>query len=114
MPGIKGVLDIDVPRWDQATFMGRLRHFFNITDFILPIIMQRLERYRFMQKIKFLHGPLQVMMVGVFLVFMVPAACSLFPQQCSLATSKLEPELRESITSQYGDKVKYVYFNKGL
>ncbi|XP_028844719.1 sideroflexin-2 isoform X3 [Denticeps clupeoides] len=81
---------------------------------ILPIIMQRLERYRFMQKIKFLHGPLQVMMVGVFLVFMVPAACSLFPQQCSLATSKLEPELRESITSQYGDKVKYVYFNKGL
>uniref|UniRef100_A0AAY4B3F5 Sidoreflexin n=1 Tax=Denticeps clupeoides TaxID=299321 RepID=A0AAY4B3F5_9TELE len=48
------------------------------------------------------------------LVFMVPAACSLFPQQCSLATSKLEPELRESITSQYGDKVKYVYFNKGL
>uniref|UniRef100_A0A8C2HRQ0 Sideroflexin 2 n=1 Tax=Cyprinus carpio TaxID=7962 RepID=A0A8C2HRQ0_CYPCA len=81
---------------------------------ILPIIMQRLEKYRFMQKITFLHGPLQVMMVGVFLIFMVPAACSLFPQRCSMAVSKLEPELRESIISQYGDRVSYVYFNKGL
>uniref|UniRef100_W5KXS2 Sidoreflexin n=1 Tax=Astyanax mexicanus TaxID=7994 RepID=W5KXS2_ASTMX len=68
----------------------------------------------FTVKITFLHGPLQVMMVGVFLIFMVPAACSLFPQQCSMAVSKLEPELRESILSQYGEKVKYVYFNKGL
>uniref|UniRef100_A0A671L4B8 Sidoreflexin n=1 Tax=Sinocyclocheilus anshuiensis TaxID=1608454 RepID=A0A671L4B8_9TELE len=81
---------------------------------ILPIIMQRLEKYRFMQKITFLHGPLQVMMVGVFLIFMVPAACSLFPQRCSMAVSKLEPELRESIISQYGEHVSYVYFNKGL
>ncbi|KAG8009189.1 Sideroflexin-2 [Nibea albiflora] len=81
---------------------------------ILPIIMQRLEKYKFMQRITFLHGPIQVMMVGVFLVFMVPAACSLFPQRCSMAVSKLEPELRESIRSQYGDAVQRVYFNKGL
>uniref|UniRef100_A0A667YER0 Sideroflexin 2 n=1 Tax=Myripristis murdjan TaxID=586833 RepID=A0A667YER0_9TELE len=106
--------DIDSPRWDQSTFMGRLKHFFNITDFILPIIMQRLEKHKFMQRITFLHAPLQVMMVGVFLIFMVPAACSLFPQNCSMAVSKLEPELRNSIVSQYGDKVQYVYFNKGL
>ncbi|KAL0964696.1 hypothetical protein UPYG_G00327710 [Umbra pygmaea] len=81
---------------------------------ILPIIMQRLEKYKFMQRITFLHGPLQVMMVGGFLVFMVPAACSLFPQQCSMAVSKLEPELRESILSRYRGTVQYVYFNKGL
>ncbi|XP_071759958.2 sideroflexin-2-like [Centroberyx gerrardi] len=81
---------------------------------ILPIIMQRLEKYKFMQRITFLHAPLQVMMVGVFLIFMVPAACSLFPQNCSIAVSKLEPELRNSIASQYGEKVQYVYFNKGL
>ncbi|XP_020792206.2 sideroflexin-2 [Boleophthalmus pectinirostris] len=81
---------------------------------IMPIIMQRMEKFRFMQRITFLHGPIQVMMVGVFLIFMVPAACSLFPQQCSMAVSKLEPELRESILSKYGDGIKYVYFNKGL
>lgn len=81
---------------------------------IMPIIMQRMEKFKFMQRVTFLHGPMQVMMVGVFLIFMVPAACSLFPQQCSLAVSKLEPELRESIVSRYGDNMKYVYFNKGL
>lgn len=81
---------------------------------ILPIIMQRLEKYKFMQRITYLHGPIQVMLVGVFLVFMVPAACSLFPQRCSMAVSKLEPELRDSIVSQYGDAVQRVYFNKGL
>uniref|UniRef100_A0A8D3DV19 Sideroflexin 2 n=1 Tax=Scophthalmus maximus TaxID=52904 RepID=A0A8D3DV19_SCOMX len=81
---------------------------------ILPIVMQRLEKHKFMQRITYLHGPIQVMMVGVFLIFMVPAACSLFPQRCSMAVSKLEPELRDSIVSQYGDKVQQVYFNKGL
>lgn len=32
----------------------------------------------------------------------------------SMAVSKLEPELRDSIVSQYGDAVQHVYFNKGL
>ncbi|XP_072312608.1 sideroflexin-2 [Eucyclogobius newberryi] len=81
---------------------------------IMPIIMQRMEKFKFMQRITILHGPIQVVMVGAFLIFMVPAACSLFPQQCSLAVSKLEPELRDSIASRYGDRIKYVYFNKGL
>uniref|UniRef100_A0A7N8Y8S1 Sideroflexin 2 n=1 Tax=Mastacembelus armatus TaxID=205130 RepID=A0A7N8Y8S1_9TELE len=115
--------DIDAPRWDQSTFMGRLKHFFNVTDFrtvllsdslIMPIIMQRLEKFKFMQRITYLHAPIQVMMVGVFLVFMVPAACSLFPQRCSMSVSKLEPELRDVIVSKYGDSIQQVYFNKGL
>lgn len=32
----------------------------------------------------------------------------------SIAVSKLEPELRDSIQSKYGDAVQLVYFNKGL
>uniref|UniRef100_A0A672F991 Sideroflexin 2 n=1 Tax=Salarias fasciatus TaxID=181472 RepID=A0A672F991_SALFA len=106
--------DIDAPRWDQSTFMGRLKHFFNITDCRTAILPDsRLDEAKAL-RITYLHGPIQVMMVGVFLVFMVPAACSLFPQRCSMAVSKLEPDLRDSIRSQYGDAVQHVYFNKGL
>ncbi|XP_075468613.1 sideroflexin-2 [Ascaphus truei] len=81
---------------------------------LLPILMQRLESFPFMKRIRFLHAPLQVMLVGGFLLFMVPVACSLFPQKCSMAVRNLEPELRDSIVNQYGDKVHHVYFNKGL
>ncbi|NXE33661.1 SFXN2 protein, partial [Ptilorrhoa leucosticta] len=81
---------------------------------ILPIIMERLEKFTFMQRIRVLHGPLQVLLCGGFLLFMVPAACALFPQRCSLALADLELELRDSIVAKHGDKVPYVYFNKGL
>ncbi|KAF1456773.1 Sideroflexin-2, partial [Pygoscelis antarcticus] len=81
---------------------------------ILPIIMERLEKFPFMQRIRVLHGPLQVLLCGGFLLFMVPTACALFPQRCSLALADLERELRESIVAKHGDKVPYVYFNKGL
>ncbi|XP_009697500.1 PREDICTED: sideroflexin-2 [Cariama cristata] len=81
---------------------------------ILPIIMERLEKFPFMQRIRVLHGPLQVLLCGGFLLFMVPAACALFPQRCSLALADLELELRDSIVAKHGDKVPYVYFNKGL
>lgn len=81
---------------------------------LLPILMQRLEAYPFMKKIHLLHAPLQVILVGGFLLFMVPAACSLFPQRCSIAVNSLEPELRDSIQRQYGNEIQHVYFNKGL
>ncbi|XP_075791684.1 sideroflexin-2 isoform X2 [Pelodiscus sinensis] len=81
---------------------------------LLPILMERLEKFPFMQRIRVFHAPLQVLLVGGFLLFMVPVACSLFPQRCSLALSTLEPELRASILARRGDNVPYVYFNKGL
>ncbi|XP_007665833.1 sideroflexin-2 isoform X2 [Ornithorhynchus anatinus] len=81
---------------------------------VLPIIMERLEKFSFIKRIQFLHAPLQVMLVGGFLIFMVPVACALFPQRCEMAVSYLEPALRESIAAKYGDKVPHVYFNKGL
>ncbi|XP_074815539.1 sideroflexin-2 isoform X1 [Natator depressus] len=81
---------------------------------LLPILMERLEKLSFMKRIQVLHAPLQVMLAGGFLLFMVPVACSLFPQRCSLALSSLEPELRACIQATHGDCVPYVYFNKGL
>ncbi|KAF5273046.1 hypothetical protein FQR65_LT04788 [Abscondita terminalis] len=85
---------------------------------ILPIIMERLEQYKWMQKIKPLHGPIQVVLVGCFLSFMVPTACALYPQRCSMATSTLErfePEEFDKLKKLVGDDVpKKVFFNKGL
>lgn len=76
--------------------------------------MERLEKLHFMQKVKVLHAPLQVMLCGYFLIFMVPVACGLFPQKCELPVSYLEPELQDTIKAKYGELEPYVYFNKGL
>ncbi|KAK4882958.1 hypothetical protein RN001_006277 [Aquatica leii] len=85
---------------------------------ILPIIMERLEKYRWMQKIKPLHGPIQVVLVGCFLSFMVPTACALYPQRCSITTATLqrfEPEEFAKLKIVVGDDIPHkVYFNKGL
>ncbi|XP_074151571.1 sideroflexin-2 isoform X2 [Sminthopsis crassicaudata] len=81
---------------------------------LLPILMERLEKLAFMKKIQFLHAPLQVMLVGGFLIFMVPVACAIFPQRCEMAVSHLEPELRDSLKAKHGDLISFVYFNKGL
>ncbi|XP_027449762.1 sideroflexin-2 isoform X2 [Zalophus californianus] len=81
---------------------------------LLPVIMERLEKLHFMKKVKVLHGPLQVLLSGCFLIFMVPVACGLFPQRCELSVSYLEPELHDTIKAKYGELVPYVYFNKGL
>ncbi|XP_048074857.1 sideroflexin-2 isoform X1 [Ursus arctos] len=81
---------------------------------LLPVIMERLEKLHFMKKVKVLHAPLQVLLSGCFLIFMVPVACGLFPQKCELSVSYLEPELQDTIKAKYGELVPYVYFNKGL
>ncbi|XP_012345337.1 sideroflexin-2 [Apis florea] len=86
---------------------------------ILPLIMERLEKYTWMQKIKPLHGPIQVLLVGCFLTFMVPTACALFPQNCSIKSSTLErwePENYELLKKNCKNREIpiYLYFNKGL
>ncbi|KAB0802686.1 hypothetical protein PPYR_04872 [Photinus pyralis] len=85
---------------------------------ILPVIMERLEKYRWMQQIKPMHGPIQVVLVGCFLSIMVPTACALFPQRCSLKTTTLkyfEPEEYAKLEKMVGNDIPFrVYFNKGL
>ncbi|GAB1302502.1 Sideroflexin-2 [Apodemus speciosus] len=81
---------------------------------LLPVVMEKLERLPLMKKLKVLHAPLQVLLCGCLLLFMVPVACGLFPQECELPVSYLEPELQDTIKAKYGEQVLFVYFNKGL
>ncbi|XP_065353012.1 sideroflexin-2 [Cloeon dipterum] len=85
---------------------------------ILPIVMERLEKRAWMQRITVLHAPLQVLLVGCFLTFMVPTACALFPQRCSIKTSTIERFESDSFKKIQlncnGQTPSVVYFNKGL
>uniref|UniRef100_A0A4W5JS80 Sideroflexin 2 n=1 Tax=Hucho hucho TaxID=62062 RepID=A0A4W5JS80_9TELE len=77
-----------------------------ITQVVISRITMAAPGMSTFQRITFFHGPLQVMMVGILLFLSLSFS--------SMAVSKLEPELRESILCRYGDSVQYVYFNKGL
>ncbi|XP_063982427.1 sideroflexin-2 [Diachasmimorpha longicaudata] len=86
---------------------------------ILPPIMERLEKFKWMQRIRPLHAPIQVLGCGIFLSFMVPTACAIFPQNCSISTATLkrwEPENYETLVknSKRTEIPEYLYFNKGL
>lgn len=85
---------------------------------LMPVIMERLEKRQWFRRLHILHAPFQVMMVGCFLVFMVPTACGLFPQRAAISTStikRFEPELYEEMKGNTKGKVPdVVYFNKGL
>lgn len=85
---------------------------------ILPVIMERLERQKWFNRLSILHAPFQVMMVGCFLIFMVPTACGLFPQRASLSAGiiqRFEPDFYQQIEANTKGKVpERVFFNKGL
>ena len=80
---------------------------------LIPVIMENLEKMAWMKRIKPLHGWMQVMLCGVSLTFMVPTACSMFPQKSSLSIDRLEPEL-QAVIRERGGGIDRVYFNKGL
>jgi len=80
----------------------------------IPIIMEKLEKYPFMQRIKILHAPIQMLFSGVVLLFMVPVGCAMFPQKCALSMEYLEPMLKRSYEEKTGHRHGTVFFNKGL
>lgn len=57
--------------------------------FALPVIMERMERLSWFRSRPSLHPPFQVMGVGCFLLFMVPTACSIWPQTMTVTSEHL-------------------------
>lgn len=85
---------------------------------VLPLIFEHIEKYRWMQRMKILNAPMQVLAAGAFLLFMTPTACALFPQQCSIHHSRmsiLDKKNLEELKEKYGENIpETLYFNKGL
>lgn len=77
---------------------------------VLPVIMVRLEKKAWMQRIKPLHGPIQVMLVGCFLLFMTPTACSFFPQTATIKSTTISKF--EALPDKPLPDI--LHFNKGL
>ena len=57
--------------------------------FALPVIMEKLEKQSWFKSRPSLHAPFQVLGVGCFLIFMVPAACSIWPQNIAISSDSL-------------------------
>lgn len=85
---------------------------------LLPIGMERLEKTAWMKRYRFVNAPLQVLLSGITLLFMVPIGCALFNQRCSVPTSRLASMDRKDfkyLEYQYGAPLPHtVFFNKGL
>lgn len=80
---------------------------------IPPFIMNYLDKKPFMQRMPWINAPLQVLLVGFFLVFATPLCCALFPQKSSMHVNHLEHGIREKLQALPNAPDK-VYFNKGL
>ena len=78
-----------------------------------PFIMHALEKKAFMKRMPWLNAPIQVGLVGFFLLFATPLCCALFPQKSSLHVNRIEKDLQEKIKESPGSH-ELVYFNKGL
>lgn len=79
---------------------------------IPPFIMNALEQRSFMKRMPWLNAPIQISLVGMFLLFATPLCCALFPQKSSLHVHSIEKELQEKIPG--ANPQDLVYFNKGL
>ena len=103
--------------------------------FALPVIMEKMEKQSWFKTRPVLHAPFQVMGVGCFLLFMVPTACSIWPQTMSVTSEHLrwdqtttdlqstqfyisrtsDPEAFSQLKLKYGEKIPEVlFYNKGL
>ena len=65
------------------------------------------------KKYKRLKTPTNLLVIAITLVAFLPACIALFPQESVVPVEKLELDF-QNLTTKNGEKVKEVYFNKGL
>ena len=61
-----------------------------------------------------ISAPLQTAVVGVFLTFMTPLCCALFPQNSSIKVGSIEQGTKIELYRQGYNDTDYLYYNKGL
>ncbi|KAK7084179.1 Sideroflexin-2 [Halocaridina rubra] len=84
---------------------------------ILPVVMERLEKQSWLVRNPRLNAPFQTFACGVILTAMVPIACSLYDQKCSMKSAtlaKFEAQAYLKLQENCPETPEYVYFNKGL
>jgi len=83
----------------------------------VPVIMEKMLKKKWFRKAPKTHLAFQTLALGCFLIFMVPIACALYPQNASMKFNDLEEDLKQEIELKYKGKDELpdrVYFNKGL
>ncbi|KAK7110024.1 sideroflexin-5-like [Littorina saxatilis] len=75
---------------------------------IPPVVMNYLEKTRFLRTYPKMHLPLNAMVCTIAFGCALPVAIALFPQISSISRDALEPELQKEVEDDV------VYYNKGL
>ncbi|KAJ3237087.1 hypothetical protein HDU81_009967 [Chytriomyces hyalinus] len=81
--------------------------------FLPGLIMGQLERTKFLKSNPKLHMPLNLLTICGSLLAALPCAIALFPQIAEVDVNQLEPRFR-NLTANNGDRIKTLYFNRGL
>mmetsp|Transcript_22898 Transcript_22898/g.54112 ORF Transcript_22898/g.54112 Transcript_22898/m.54112 type:complete len:127 (+) Transcript_22898:289-669(+) len=92
-----------------------------LTRAVLPIpvilfpgyVIGACERTSFMKARPRLRVPMQLGVITSFLMGALPVAVGLFPQEASIAATKLEPEFH-NLADNEGKPIRTVFFNKGV
>jgi len=81
---------------------------------LLPVFMDKLEKRGILARYPRISAPLQTFIVGIFLTFMTPCCCALFPQNASIKVGGVEKEARDKLVALGYTDSDYLYYNKGL
>lgn len=78
-----------------------------------PIIMNYIDRKRWLCNARWAVVPVQVLICGVCLTFATPLCCALFVQRVPISVDRLEREAKFQVHSK-DPTLETVYYNKGL